>query len=133
VSGKEGPATAEFFPCRNNRPRKQNPPKKKKKKKPKKKKKKKKPKQTNKIEFFFLKRQQEMARWGSTRARIFFGDKNYKQNKFESAEGGKKKRKCAKKTTNFWTGRIFPPIRLDWVLFTLAYNRVPRTYLFVAN
>jgi hypothetical protein len=28
VSGKEGPATAEFFPRRDNRPRKQNPPKK---------------------------------------------------------------------------------------------------------
>jgi hypothetical protein len=48
VSGKEGLATAEFFPRRDNRPRKQNPPKKKKKKK------KQTNKQTNKIENIFF-------------------------------------------------------------------------------
>ncbi len=31
----------------------------------------------------------------------FFGDKNTNKTKFESAEGGKKKRKCAKKRQTF--------------------------------
>jgi hypothetical protein len=77
VSGKEGPATAEFFPCRDNRPRKQNPPKKKKEKN---KTQTKQNKQT-KLNFYFFSKTAagngemgKIKRRRSTRARIFFGD-----------------------------------------------------------
>jgi hypothetical protein len=73
----------------------------------------------------------KIKRRRNARVRMFFGEKNTNKTSSKVRREGRRNGNVRRNDKVLdWT--LFPPIRLDWVLFTLSY-RVPSTYLFVAN